>query len=340
MQSRFSNMELLRILSMFSVLILHANGSLGIPVLNNGFTGALFRVFIESFCIIAVNVFVCLSGWFGINFSYKKLIAFLFQVLFFSFWLWVVFVLIEPSKALSLDGLKSVLLFNGSDLWFVKAYVFLYILSPFLNYFITYASQKEYTILLTIWIIIQIIYGWFQDASISFALNGTTGLSFAFLYLIMRYIRIYKYDKWKKYSWRLFCSCYLGISCIITLSVLIYFKLFGETLWVGGSRLWGYSNPLLIVSSLAVVMLFSKINISSQRINYVAKRCFAVYLFHCNFFIFAYYRTGVAFIYEHFYSFSIVVIFVYVCLVFLLSILLDNIRIFSWNKMSYLMKYA
>ena len=67
---RDSQIELLRIISMVMMLILHAN-FLGIRVPEyvdflQDSVNAWSRMGIEAFCIVAVDVFVLISGWYGI----------------------------------------------------------------------------------------------------------------------------------------------------------------------------------------------------------------------------------------------------------------------------------
>lgn len=68
---RQSNIELLRIVAMLFVLILHADYmALKAPTLAE-ITGAPFQsalpIFAETASIVAVNVFVMISGWFGLR---------------------------------------------------------------------------------------------------------------------------------------------------------------------------------------------------------------------------------------------------------------------------------
>ena len=85
---RLSNIELLRIVSMFCVLIVHADyGALGWPDQSELFSNTnytIIRTIIESLAIVAVNVFVLISGWFGIKFKWNSLLKLLFQCAFFS----------------------------------------------------------------------------------------------------------------------------------------------------------------------------------------------------------------------------------------------------------------
>ena len=79
-------MELLRIVAMFLILMLHSNFfTIGEPSSNDmkyDTLVSLIRVFIKALSIIGVNVFVILSGWYGIRFKLDRLLGLFFR--FFS----------------------------------------------------------------------------------------------------------------------------------------------------------------------------------------------------------------------------------------------------------------
>jgi surface polysaccharide O-acyltransferase-like enzyme len=84
---RESNIELLRNISMFMILIIHAN-FVSLPhiqynELTSNYLPSITRFLIESLGIVAVNVFVFISGWFGINTRAKGIFSFIYQILFF-----------------------------------------------------------------------------------------------------------------------------------------------------------------------------------------------------------------------------------------------------------------
>ena len=87
---RNSNMEMLRLLAMFMVLVYHADFlSLGVPKMDFAMNASQWidsslRFLIQSACVVCVNVFVMLSGWFGIRPKLDRFISFLFQVTFFT----------------------------------------------------------------------------------------------------------------------------------------------------------------------------------------------------------------------------------------------------------------
>lgn len=81
---RKSNIELCRIIAMLLVVLLHANYlSLGGVELNDVEVAPLdsfLKVLSEQLCIICVNVFILISGWFGIKANIKGAVSLLFQV--------------------------------------------------------------------------------------------------------------------------------------------------------------------------------------------------------------------------------------------------------------------
>lgn len=333
---RQSNMELLRIVSLLFVLVLHAN-FLGVHApsqedLTVSPVSTFFRCFIEALTIVAVNVFVLISGWFGIHSSFKKLGALCFQVLFFTLGFFMVFAVINPSEAFTVDKIKGIFLFNG-DYWFVKAYIALFLLSPVLNMFVEHATKKQFQTVLISYYVFHTFYGWLMDASVNFTMNGTTALSFFGIYMLGRYLRIYpfKLTLKKKES---DMTIYIGCALLLTICNL-YLIYKGNPVSVEG-RLYSFASPIVIIESVALLLFFSKISFSSKSVNWIASSCFAVYLFHCNGFFFDYYRNEVNNIYyktDH--SFWGVALFI--ILVYVIAILLDKIRIHLWRlKENYL----
>lgn len=99
-KNRSSNFELLRIVSMLLVMVVHANFStIGAPTIEDWNVAphiTFVRHFVESLSIVCVDVFVLISGWFGIRFSMDRLKKFVFQILFFSLGGFAFFMLTPP----------------------------------------------------------------------------------------------------------------------------------------------------------------------------------------------------------------------------------------------------
>ena len=90
-KERSSNFELLRIIAMVLVLIIHVLICLPRPtnslVVEEPYKALAFYL-TDSISIICVNIFVLISGWFGINLKLRKLNSLLFQILFFGIFIW------------------------------------------------------------------------------------------------------------------------------------------------------------------------------------------------------------------------------------------------------------
>ena len=96
---------------------------------------------------------------------------------------------------------------------------------------------------------------------------------------------------------------------------------------------FSYINPLVILSSISVVFIFSQIKIQSRVINWIATSCFAVFLIHTNINLCVpYYKSFINHIYVGYDGIWCVgLIFLFILAVFVFSILLDQIRKFFWK---------
>lgn len=194
MKARCSNMELLRIVAMFLVLLVHADFfSLGAPSVQDCVdepTGSALKVFFEAISIVCVNIFVCLSGWFGIKPKVKGFCNFVFQCLFWVIGLYIV-ALCAGRATISADGIKGCLALTNHN-WFIKAYILLYILSPVLNAFVEHVPRKVFRDVLIGFFLFEFIYGWLFSGSTQHIQSGYSTISFTGLYLLARYVRIYQ----------------------------------------------------------------------------------------------------------------------------------------------------
>lgn len=100
------------------------------------------RILQQGICIVAVDVFVLISGWFSIKPKQKSICSFLFQIVFLQILSYVVFVftgLVELNK----ESIKDLMMLKPFQGWFIKAYLLLYIISPVLNAFVENASKRK-----------------------------------------------------------------------------------------------------------------------------------------------------------------------------------------------------
>ncbi len=125
------------------------------------------------------------------------------------------------------------------------------------------------------------------------------------------------------------------LAFILLNSAVCYASTFyGRNIYI--ERLIAYNSPLVIVASTAVFLFFTRIRFKSGLVNFVAISSFAAFLFHGNyFFVEEVYRPWLRkwFSADTLTLFSIKA-FVFILVIFCLSIMLDKIRIRMWEKVS------
>lgn len=318
---RDSNIELLRIVAMILVLLVHANyfslGSVDLSDITNYPIESFLKAFAEQLCIICVNVFILISGWFGIRPSLKGALSLLFQVFFFH--ILIVIVAFFCGEDISLDILFGCFYF-GKPYWFVPAYLVLYSVSPILNAFISSVPPKIYMSVLLAFFVLEFAFGWATNIA---AFNGGySAMSFIGLYLLAGFIR--------NYSIRILnISIYANLLCYLICSVLPVLLLFVTK---RNFNMLAYLSPFVVVSSVAFFLAFKKIKISSVVINYLACSSFSIYLVHQHPIVYDYFIK----LMNHMcftlggYCYTLVVI-ILAPVFALLCMLLDKPRIIIWN---------
>lgn len=334
---RQSNIELLRIFAMFMVLVLHANfiaiGKPNADIFSAEPIRFVSQHFIESLSIVAVNVFVLISGWFGIKASIKGFFSLIFQIFFF--WGIIYYVLIIVGFApLSLKQLAECCAFGNFD-QFLKAYMCLYILSPVLNIYIRNASIDTQRNLLVAFYLFSSTYGFIGGGSLFFV-SGYGPLSFIGLYLLAQFIKqVIQLENGVIYN--IFRKKSLH-DVFVYLTFALFLTIMNIMIYIGGLKserlsgmMYAYLNPIVIIESLFLLLAFTKFNIGSVKsINSIAKSCLAVYLFHSIPQIRTLFINHIRVIFKES-DFAVVYILVYLILIFLISVLLDKIRVFIWN---------
>ena len=109
----------------------------------------VFAVFVESFCIVAVNGYVLLSGYFLCekSFSVRRLLRLIAEILFYTILIPVVLVVmgvIPSSEALNLYHLWNCLFpVESGHYWFATSYVVMILFSPVLNAAVRTLTRKQ-----------------------------------------------------------------------------------------------------------------------------------------------------------------------------------------------------
>ena len=330
---RESNIELLRIIAMFMVLGLHATFSAIGPVepqeINKYPLQSFIQLTSENIYILGVNVFVLISGWFGIKFKTKGLSNYIFQCLFFSCIVYIPFFIIGEIDINKINIISIFLLYNNAY-WFVWAYLVLYIFSPVLNSFLENSDKKNIKKIIILLFIAQTIITIFTR--VGFYKVGFSPLSFINLYLLARYFKLYMILNGKYRYFLIFFVSVFSNTLIYYLPT--YFHLNADSIY---SISKAYINPFNIIGALSIVIFFSKLKINSRVVNWFAASSFAVYLLHMHCCIEPYYLEYAKDIFNKFSGMVyLCVIACFMITVFVISVLIDKVRLacfnFIWNR--------
>lgn len=337
---RDSNMELLRIISMILVMIVHTIILIPIPSVRECHDNTLISLayfFVDSCSVVCVNVFVLISGWYGIRLKTRKISELFFQVIFWGTLVYILlfsFGLHQNPK----EGVFTIFMLNHDAYWFVKAYVGLCFIAPMINAYLEKAGFRQAGILIMCFYSFQTIYGWLSINGASWLSGGYSAYSFVGLYMLTRYIRLYGQKiSWinnllEKGSFKTWIYCYFFI---VLVQALIGFGVAYLGIPIAG-RLYTYTNPLVILAALCLVLAFSKLKIQNKFINWVAASCLAVYLSHSNNFILRPYYG--AYIASWFYNYRITsfvsLVILLITVVFWSSVVIDKVRISLWSILS------
>lgn len=332
MKTRNSNIEVLRIVAMFMVLILHvdflATGSPSAADFSAQPIQSFFKIFFEMACIISVNLFVFISGWFGIKAGFKGFCRYMFQCVCI---LVIIGALGAASGLVQITKVQLLELFylkgNG---WFVLSYAFLYVLSPVLNAFCEITPPKSVRNFLVAFFLLQTLYGTMITAQPSFIANGYSAFSFIGIYMLARYMRKHG-QRWYEHGLKFYfvSAALLVATCLFPYVTGHGFHLIGKAM--------NYTCPFNIAACAGLVMYVANLRPRHSRtVNFVASSVFAVYLVHCctGWATDEYLKMARAIYDGHSGIGYLAVIVLFMTAVFLGSILIDQLRKILWNAFS------
>lgn len=322
MNQRNLSLDLLRIIAMLLVLIVHVIGVIGVPTaesFNDDLLGSIGRSFLYFISVGCVDIFILLSGWFGLKFTLNKLANLFFQVIFWNVVSAIIYTVVN--KGFSRVNIADILSLSDS-LWFFLSYLCLYILSPILNSFVENAKRYDLRRVVFFFFFFQTIWCWVFESA-SFFMQGYSPLSFMGLYLLARYTRLYP-SRWFSLHYKYDILIYTLLGAM-TVAVVTVVALNGKFI----SRLFSYISPMIILSCLYLLLFFTKIKLSCGKnlILFLAPSAFTVYVFHANALIYPYFAEIVRFIYT---NSNILFLFSFLIVLFAVVATVDRIRIYTW----------
>lgn len=291
-KKRLASIELLRILAMVMVVVMHfmrESGSLLSAEMLSGVPGRVFLgTFLEAFCIVAVNTYVFISGYFGCMSKWRlsRVVSFLCQIWFYS--------LLIPA-ALSCFGrptlvrsmgiyglLQYVLPIESESYWFATSYFLLMLLQPILNTAVNRLAKRQFQIILAG--LLLIFCGIKSICPLQLALDkyGYDLFWFICVYLGAAYLRIYGGGILEKRPFKIY-----GISSLLIFAMTV--GLWYVCGYFSGASYYftvpfHYNFILCLTGAAGLFYGFLKISLKEGRaaglIRKIGKYSFGIYLFH------------------------------------------------------------
>lgn len=313
---RNSSVELFRIIATFLVLIVHFNGwFVGMPNKLSVYTlSTISQGIIESFSCICVNCFLVITGWYGVSFKWRHI----WNIYSILVWIYVPCYILNwcVTDQFSILSFAINLFALLEESYYVQCYVMLLVLSPVLNSFIGNYQKKILPFVLAFWGI-EIIFDWILgNKCLGFA-HGFQLTHFILMYFLGQTAYLYRDNLRNKVSsTQCFCIFLLGVFLIAGMYTII-----------SARRCFAYSNPINIIMSFSLFLIFERRTFHNKTINWISKSTLAVYILHCTPPFLNMLRDWDNYILiEYTYFEYLLIIFTTICLVFILGVLYDQIK--------------
>lgn len=289
-KERNSNLELLRILAALFVIMVHYNNvgsgkaflyTESLPVHHQ------LLLILEMLAICSVNIFVMISGYFlctSTRVQVWKVIRLYLDVIFISVLRYFLYCILGTEDFNIVSLLHRFIPLS----WYTAVYCGLYLLSPYLNRIIKDQTRAQFRVMLLIFFFVFSLWPSgveFLSKVLDFSPNslspisasgsgdGYTLVNFILMYYIGAYCRLHEDKSTSAKKVRVGLIVYFA--CALLNTVYANFFL---------GRATSYCNPLVVIQTVAIFVVFQNIRIRSKAINTIASCSFGVYLMHSFFF--------------------------------------------------------
>lgn len=292
MKKRIASVELLRILAMMMVVMLHylSKGGLLTSLTEEFVPGAYIAWLLEAFSIVAVNVYMLISGYFLVESGFKpgRLGELVCQVLFYSLLIPPVLMavgVLEPGQVTVYQLLQYLLPSQMVHYWFITAYVSMYLFVPVLAVGVKQMSRRQLEGVIILLLLFFSVSKSVLPVQLEMDNKGYDGLWFLCVFLVAAYMRLYGIPFLQKGKRALLC--YLA-GCLLIYGMTMGIRL----VYLRTGRLgyfihapFDYNHILNLFAAVALFYAFSGWKLSAggmagRIILRIAPYTLGVYLLH------------------------------------------------------------
>ena len=282
-EERNYGIDLLRLFSMFLIVVLHSLGQGGI-LFNTVQNSIQYKIswFMEICAYCAVNMFGLISGYVSYSDKVKKIkisnyIRIWLEVVFYGILITLLFDLKDPNLISKKDYIITLFPVTNGLYWYFTAYSALFVIMPFLNMALRNCSNSN---LKKFFCIIILVFSVFDTIANRFCLNG----GYSFVWLVLLYILGAIIKKCKIAT---NVKQYKIIIGILILCIITYlYKMYGISrqilnVKITNDLLVSYTSPTVLGCAILYLICFSKIKFNNKFkkiIKFVAPTTFSIYI--------------------------------------------------------------
>ena len=343
MGKRNYGLDILKILSMFFILVLHINlrGGL-IKTVPNGSIEYFVVLITEVVALCAVNIYGIISGYLSFSkyeknpsnkYNFKRLIYLWLQVVSYSL---ATSLLLFFLGKIDLDKKSILMIFlpvANRYLWYFTAYFLLFFFIPIINHFV---NDNDNRTIIAVLIPILLFFSFYQSLTARYIGD------FALLYdgysvwwlMILFYIgAVLKKTKIGSNI----SSAKLIISLIIIYSVSLLWKFYIPQLSIYHpdfvyfeNFLYEYTSPSMLLVAIIYILLLTRVNIKGKFLKKVlptlSTATFGVYVMHMHPFIWGRIKDSFVFILNYNIAFEPLIVLAFALIGLIIMLTIDIIR--------------
>ena len=266
LNNRDSNFELARIVAMAMIVIWHfilhglqgEDRFLAIDSFGPLHLDQYVQLGISTLCIVGVNLFVLISGFYKIKLRWKSILNYYLLCLF---WNAVVLAVSATYQSVSLKDIIDVFFISKMSNWFFRAYFILLLVSPILNYAMNSFSIRQFRIVVFILLMLTCFSGWLLHNGNE---DGYNAYQLFTMYVFGGYIA--KEVFFNKIKSGQALMLYVVFTVLNYASMMAVYYLFGKEI----TTLLHYNYLLLILQSVSLFCFFKQLKLKSPAVNIVA----------------------------------------------------------------------
>lgn len=288
---RQANFELLRIVAMVMIIILHylGKGNIITPYRENASVFNYIGWLIEAFCIVCVNCYVLISGYFLVESGWKprRILSLEAQILFYSVLIPIAMLctrMIVWSEISVYDWAKYIFPMQSELYWFATHYMVLYLFVPILAAGVQKLEKKTLQIIILFLLLLFSVGKTILPINLAIDMNGYHYGWFLYLFLVAAYIRKYGIpwlEKGKRGLVIYIVMC-VGVWAVSAFCGMVERKT--GSVYSYTNMPYSYNHFFVFAGSVGLFCMFMKLRIKEGKaafwIRKLAPYTFGIYLLH------------------------------------------------------------